>query len=103
VWQVLLGPTGYGDSPYQSFSAFAGNPLLISLETLVAQGLLSQSDLHSQPAFADSPVDFERVIAHRRALWPHILERFERHPPASPLTAAVSRRQAELSAAYDRT
>ena len=41
IWQVLpLGPTGYGDSPYQCFSAFAGNPLLISLDTLVADNLL---------------------------------------------------------------
>ena len=38
LWQVLpLGPTGYGDSPYQSFSTFAGNPYLISLEDLVAR------------------------------------------------------------------
>ena len=38
LWQILpLSPTGYGDSPYQSFSAFAGNPLLISLEALVAE------------------------------------------------------------------
>ena len=42
IWQVLpLGPTGYGDSPYQCFSAFAGNPLLISLHALVDAGLLS--------------------------------------------------------------
>ncbi len=40
-WQILpLGPTGYGDSPYQCFSAFAGNPLLISPEKLVEDGLL---------------------------------------------------------------
>ena len=45
VWQVLpLGPTGYGDSPYQCFSAFAGNPLLISLDALVRDGLLSPSE-----------------------------------------------------------
>ena len=51
VWQVLpLGPTGYGDSPYQSFSAFAGNPLLISLEDLQKQGLLDDSDLHDGAA-----------------------------------------------------
>ena len=44
VWQVLpLGPTGYGDSPYQSFSSFAGNPLLISLEDLQSQGLLDEA------------------------------------------------------------
>ena len=39
-WQILpLGPTGYGDSPYQSFSTFAGNPYYIDLETLVEEGL----------------------------------------------------------------
>jgi 4-alpha-glucanotransferase len=41
IWQVLpLGPTGYGDSPYQCFSAFAGNPLLISPDDLIDAGLL---------------------------------------------------------------
>ena len=45
-WQILpLGPTGYGDSPYQSFSAFAGNPNLISPELLVRDGLLNTADL----------------------------------------------------------
>lgn len=63
VWQVLpLAPTGYGDSPYQAFSAFAGNPLLISLDLLRDAGLLSSSDLHSTPIFADDAVDFGRVI-----------------------------------------
>ena len=43
IWQVLpLGPTGYGDSPYQCFSAFAGNPLLLSLDVLVERGYLHQ-------------------------------------------------------------
>ena len=46
VWQILpLGPTGYGDSPYQPFSAFAGNPLLIGLEGLAEEGLLSEEDV----------------------------------------------------------
>ncbi|HEX9441719.1 MAG TPA: 4-alpha-glucanotransferase, partial [Roseiflexaceae bacterium] len=46
LWQVMpLGPTGYGDSPYQGFSAFAGNPLLISLDNLLAEGLLADEDL----------------------------------------------------------
>src|SRR5689334_9047204 len=50
VWQVLpLGPTGYGDSPYQCFSAFAGNPLLISLRKLREMGLLSAADLRGAP------------------------------------------------------
>jgi 4-alpha-glucanotransferase len=45
LWQVLpLGPTGYGDSPYQGLSAFAGNPLLISLDGLIADGLLTASE-----------------------------------------------------------
>lgn len=47
-WQVLpLGPTGYGDSPYQSFSAFAGNPYLIDLDELVRQGLLTEEEAGS--------------------------------------------------------
>ena len=50
IWQVLpLGPTGYGDSPYQCFSAFAGNPLLVSLDALAEEGLLSASDLAPSP------------------------------------------------------
>ena len=53
VWQLLpLGPTGYGNSPYQTFSAFAGNHLLLSLETLQAEGLLSANDLTDAPPFS---------------------------------------------------
>ena len=45
LWQILpLGPTGYGDSPYQSFSTFAGNPYYIDLTLLIQQGLLTQQD-----------------------------------------------------------
>ena len=44
-WQILpLGPTGYGDSPYQSFSTFAGNPYYIDLETLIGEGLLTKKE-----------------------------------------------------------
>ncbi len=70
IWQVLpLGPTGYGDSPYQCFSAFAGNPLLVSLEKLVAEGDLSPDDLADDlPAFPDRQVDFGGVIHHRLPL-----------------------------------
>lgn len=63
VWQVLpLGPTGFGDSPYQLFSAFAGNPLLISLETLLEHGWLTQADIQTPPMFPHDTVDFGRVI-----------------------------------------
>src|SRR3974377_659135 len=63
IWQVLpLGPTGYGDSPYQCFSAFAGNPLLLSLATLVERGYLSKHDLENCPLFPRDGVDFGRLI-----------------------------------------
>src|SRR5262245_47619798 len=58
LWQILpLGPTGYGDSPYSCFSAFAGNPLLIGLGAIVADGLLDQSDLDNAPEFPPHQVD----------------------------------------------
>lgn len=61
LWQVLpLGPTGYGDSPYQCFSALAGNPLLISLERLADDGLLEPDDLQlaNRP---QGPIDYAAV------------------------------------------
>jgi 4-alpha-glucanotransferase len=62
TWQVLpLGPTGYGDSPYQCFSAFAANPLLISLELVASQGLLGEQDI-APPPFGDGGVDYGAVI-----------------------------------------
>ena len=49
-WQIMpLGPTGYGDSPYSSFSAFAGNTLLVSPEKLSESGLLAESDIQNTP------------------------------------------------------
>ena len=66
IWQMLpLGPTGYGDSPYQSFSAFAGNPLLIHV---------SPDAPRSFPAHS---VEFETVISHKRALIDRAIARFE--------------------------
>src|SRR5262245_35044961 len=83
LWQVLpLGPTGYGDSPYQSFSAFAGNPLLVSLEVLRDEGLLDASDLRGAPRFEPGRVDYDHVIAHRQRLWERVLEQFEASGPA---------------------
>jgi 4-alpha-glucanotransferase len=59
IWQVLpLGPTSYGDSPYQTLSAFAGNPNLISLDQLIDDGLLTKADLADAPAFPTDHVDF---------------------------------------------
>src|SRR5580693_6812865 len=63
IWQVLpLSPTGYGESPYQSLSSFAGNPLLISLEKLADRGYLGARDLEDTPVFPDDIVDFANVI-----------------------------------------
>ncbi|MGK7876747.1 MAG: 4-alpha-glucanotransferase [Xenococcaceae cyanobacterium] len=64
LWQILpLGPTGLGNSPYMSFSAMAGNPLLISPDLLKENGLLSEEDLREVPDFPLDNVDFDRVIA----------------------------------------
>src|SRR6266576_1974128 len=66
LWQVLpLGPTGYGDSPYACYSAFAGNTLLISPEKLFEEGLLSQTDRDEIPSLPTERVDFERVHQSR--------------------------------------
>jgi len=63
LWQVLpLGPTGYGDSPYASFSSFGGNPYLISLDRLVEAGDLDPSDLAYVPDFPIDKVDYGWVI-----------------------------------------
>ncbi len=70
LWQVLpLNPTGYGDSPYQCFSAFAGNPMLLSLERLREQGLLQNSDLDltQSPAFPEDSVEYGPAITFRMA------------------------------------
>ena len=69
LWQVLpLGPTGYGDSPYACFSAFAGNPLLISPDILLGQGLLEKSDLENLPPFQWERVNYGTVIEWKMAL-----------------------------------
>ena len=69
LWQVLpLGPTGYGDSPYASFSSFAGNELLISPDFLAEEGLLDESALRSIPEFPCERVDFGWVIPWKRRL-----------------------------------
>jgi 4-alpha-glucanotransferase len=62
LWQILpLGPVGYGNSPYQCYSAFAGNPLLIDLQFLVEDGLLTKKDLNAIPKFPAKRVDFKKV------------------------------------------
>lgn len=77
LWQVLpLGPTGYGDSPYACYSAFAGNTLLISPERLVTAGLLTESDLATSPNFSPRQVDFETVHTFKDSLLKTAFDRF---------------------------
>ncbi len=62
-WQILpLGPTGYGDSPYQCFSSAAGNPLLIDLDLLKEKGWLSDEELSGGDELSDCAVDYFKVI-----------------------------------------
>ena len=66
-WQVLpIGPTSFGDSPYQSFSAFAGNPYFIDLDTLIEEGLLKKEEVESYKwADSDDEIDYARIYRQR--------------------------------------
>lgn len=69
IWQVLpMGPTGYGESPYQSTSVYAGNPLLISVEKLEADGLFARQPGNEYIPANEEQVDYEAVRAHKTAL-----------------------------------
>jgi 4-alpha-glucanotransferase len=78
LWQVLpLGPTGYGNSPYMSFSAIAGSPYLISPELLAKQYLLNEEDWVDIPDFDCDRVDFAAVMPYKRRLLEIAFERFK--------------------------
>ncbi len=66
-WQILpLGPTGYGDSPYQSFSTFAGNPYFINLDKLIEEGLLTKAEVNKYDwGNSDSYIDYEKIWLSR--------------------------------------
>jgi len=69
LWQVFpLGPTGYGDSPYQCFSAFAGNPLLVSPDKLKEDGFLSDTDLSDIQKFNPTQIDYGEIINYKKSL-----------------------------------
>jgi 4-alpha-glucanotransferase len=71
LWQILpLGPVGYGNSPYASLSAYAGNTLLISLDRLAREGSLDPADLENAPQFADHEVTYPNVVPFKEEmLW----------------------------------
>ncbi len=78
VWQILpIGPTGYGDSPYQPFSAFAGNPYFIDLETLAQEGLLEWQEIDSISWGSDvEDVDYGALYNNRYAVLRMAFDRF---------------------------
>ncbi len=84
LWQVLpLGPTSYGDSPYQCFSAFAGNDYFIDLDTLKDEGLLTEEDLiGADDGWDPSFVDYGRIYNTRYDILDKAAERFFSAPPA---------------------
>jgi 4-alpha-glucanotransferase len=95
-WQVLpLGPTGYGDSPYQAFSAFAGNPYLVSPEVLLQEGLLNRPDLEGAH-FGQGRVDYGTVIPFKIRVLARAWENFRRGsaPALQPAFEEFSGKQA---------
>lgn len=91
LWQVLpLGPTGFGDSPYQSFSSFAGNPYLVSLEELVEADLLASDDFATMPDFPEGKVDFGPLIQWKTEMLDRAHRRFQADPDYDRFVAAES-------------
>ncbi|MCU0487697.1 MAG: 4-alpha-glucanotransferase [Anaerolineales bacterium] len=98
LWQVLpLGPTGYGDSPYQCFSAFAGNPYLVSPEALLAEKLLFPDDLIDRPSFPPGRVDFGALIPWKLALLERAFDRYQASPPPGLQAELTAFRSAHAS------
>ena len=93
-WQILpLGPTGYGDSPYQSFSTYAGNPYFIDLDAFVEEGFLTKEDLDAVDFGSDPKyVDYGQIYSVRFAL---LKKAYENSPYAEQPKGAFA------GAAYD--
>ncbi|MBR0410568.1 MAG: 4-alpha-glucanotransferase [Eubacterium sp.] len=81
LWQTLpLGPTGHTSCPYQCFSSFAGEPLLISPELLQKEGLLSKDSLSEKPDFPEEKVDYDLVREYKEKLFAEAFDTFEDLP-----------------------
>ncbi len=95
IWQVLpLGPTGYGDSPYQCFSAFAGNPYLVSPTLLLDQGLLTRDDLSDRPVFPIDKIDYGAAINWKILILERAFRNFQNNP-TTQLTHSFSQFKAQ--------
>lgn len=78
IWQILpLGQTSFGDSPYQSFSTFAGNPLLISIDSLIKDNLISEKDLGEIPNFSETNVEYGKVIDYKYSIYRKAFAKFK--------------------------
>ncbi len=96
LWQILpLNPPGHGDSPYAALSAFAGNPLLVSLRLLVDEGLLAGEELPDPPAGLADQVDYPAVAAYKLPLLAQAHRRFVAAAPPGLKADFVEFRQAE--------
>ena len=86
VWQILpVGPTSYGDSPYQSFSTYAGNPYLIDLDTLAEEGLVTKEELDSCDwGDDDRHVDYGKIYNSRYKVLRSAFETFSKKEAESP-------------------
>ena len=86
IWQILpIGPTGYGNSPYLSYSALAGNPLLISPEKLLEDDLLTAEEVNYLPDYPLDRVDYDLVIATKIPLLAKASDRFKQQATAKQL------------------
>ncbi|MDY0111105.1 MAG: 4-alpha-glucanotransferase [Candidatus Krumholzibacteria bacterium] len=102
LWQVLpLGPTSYGDSPYQTLSAVAGNPLLISLDALVDAGWLAASDLANPPPLPNDRVDYGAVIPWKLARLDDAWRRFRAAADDAELEDFAAYQQSERAWLHD--
>jgi 4-alpha-glucanotransferase len=100
LWQVCpLGPTSsaHGDSPYQSFSAFAGNPLLVSLDRLHEQGWLTDDDLAAAPDFDRHSVEYDRVRSFKQDALRTAARRFDETASESEQAEFAEFREAQAS------
>jgi 4-alpha-glucanotransferase len=96
TWQFLpLNPPGAGHAPYSATSSFAGNPLLVSPDRLLADGLLCPTDLADAPTLPEFAVDFAAVATFKRRLLGRAWERFAAAPPPGVAPAFEAFRAAE--------
>jgi 4-alpha-glucanotransferase len=97
LWEILpLGPTGYGDSPYQCFSAFAGNTNLISPILLVEDGLISLEKIENHPNFSNKKVDFSRITRWKDKIFLLAFKNYQQSPPAQLKKEFESFREQQL-------